>query len=331
MKTAVMACMRNEAMFVLEWVAYHRVIGFDHVFVCTNNCDDGTDALLDRLGDLGVVTHLRNDDHGAIPAQRAGVAKVLAHPDTAKCRWLLRIDADEYLNIHAGNGQLDDWLPMVDAFDAVAVTWRLFGDSAVDRWPRLGLQTEILTRCAAKSSNFTAMQKTMFDPRAFAEGHDHMPKSPLRQVTLCNAVGRRLDPAAMYDPKSADHRDASGGSVNRRRHMPWQGAVINHYAVRTRDLFLMKNVRGAASGSTFRKRYLLNSRWHRASNANDVEDISIQRHLPAIRTLIAQWREADPGISRIENAAYDWFNHTRDAFLTEDTMAALTNPSRKAA
>jgi len=317
--------MRDECMFVLEWVAYHRVIGFDHVFVCTNNCDDGTDALLDRLGDLGVVTHLRNDDHGAIPAQRAGVAKVLAHPDTAKCRWLLRIDADEYLNIYAGHGRLDDWLPMVDRFDAVAVTWRLFGDSGVYLWPKHGLQTEILTRCAAKSSNFTAMQKTMFDPCTFAEGHDHMPKGPLRQVTLCNAMGRRLDPAAMYDPKSADHRDASGGSVNRRRHMPWQGAVINHYAVRTRDLFLMKNVRGAASGSKFRKRYLLNSRWHRASNANDVEDISIQRHLPAIKMLIAQWRQADPEIAQIEAMAHDRHEKMRRDWLTPQRVAVLTN------
>ena len=49
-----MACMKDEAMFVVEWVAYHLVIGFDTVVVCTNNCSDGTDALLDRLTGLEI-------------------------------------------------------------------------------------------------------------------------------------------------------------------------------------------------------------------------------------------------------------------------------------
>ncbi|MEL7000367.1 MAG: glycosyltransferase family 2 protein, partial [Pseudomonadota bacterium] len=45
--------MRNEAPYVLEWVAYHRIIGFDHIVVCTNDCDDNTPALLDAIAELG--------------------------------------------------------------------------------------------------------------------------------------------------------------------------------------------------------------------------------------------------------------------------------------
>jgi hypothetical protein len=54
--------MRNECLFALEWVAYHRAIGFDDMFVCTNDCDDGTDEMMDRLQALGLVHHIGNED-----------------------------------------------------------------------------------------------------------------------------------------------------------------------------------------------------------------------------------------------------------------------------
>lgn len=326
MQTAIMACMRDECMFVLEWVAYHRLIGFDRVFVVTNDCSDGTDRLCDRLEQLGLVTHIRNDDHGAIPPQIAGVARVLARPDTRDLRWLLHIDADEFLNIHDGDGRLEGWLPRLGDHDAAAIAWRLFGDNGLTEWPKGGLQTAEFTQAAAQPRPFTGMQKTMFRPAAFGAGIDHMPKEPRHSgVTLCNALGRDLHPGALYHPAECDHRNAGDGEVNRKRHFPWEGAVINHYAVRTRDLFLLKNWRGDGKRSRFNKRYFLNSRWHRAANCNEEEEVSIQRHLPELRMLMAKWRAQDPKIARIEAAAYTRMASARDSILTEEEVARLTN------
>jgi hypothetical protein len=324
MKTAAMACMRNEALFVLEWVAYHRAIGFDEILVCTNDCDDGTDRILDRLEALGLVHHIRNDDHGDLAPQPAGVARVLAHPAVQGCRWLLHVDADEFLNIQVGDGTLIDWLPMVDDFDAVAVTWRIFGDMGLTDWPEGALQIETLTRASAVARDFTAMQKTMFDPSAFAAGIDHMPKQPKRDVTLCNAEGGRLDPSAMSHPTLSDHRDVPNRKANRKRHLPWRGACINHYALRSTDLFLLKNHRGDAMRSRFSQRYTLGSRWHRAICASDVEDRLIQRHLAAVRGMIADWRRQDPAIARIEAAAHAWIAATKAGWLTDERVAELT-------
>ena len=44
---ALMSCMRNEGIHILEWLAYHRVIGFGPVVICSNDCADGSDRLLD--------------------------------------------------------------------------------------------------------------------------------------------------------------------------------------------------------------------------------------------------------------------------------------------
>lgn len=326
-----MACMRDECMFALEWVAYHRVIGFDHVFVCTNDCNDGTDILMDRLAALGAVHHIRNDLRGEAPPQPAGVARVLADPRAQASRWLLHIDADEFLNVLEGSGRLADWLPVVEGFDAVAVTWRLFGDGGLDEWPEGGLQIEELTRAAARTRPFTAMQKTMFDPRAFAGGIDHMPKQPRRAVGLCTASGRPLHPGAMSDPRLSDHRDADDGAANRTRHLRWEGAVVNHYAVRAPDLFLLKNHRGDGMRSAYNSRYMLHSRWHRAANVNDVEERSIQRHLPEVKALMAHWRRADPGIVRLEAEAHAWLARMRREWLTPARVVELTNATPRMA
>ncbi|MEM8752397.1 MAG: glycosyltransferase family 2 protein, partial [Pseudomonadota bacterium] len=56
----IITSMKNEGPHIVEWVAYHRVIGFTDFLVYTNDCEDGTDAMLDRLQAMGVLAHERN-------------------------------------------------------------------------------------------------------------------------------------------------------------------------------------------------------------------------------------------------------------------------------
>ncbi|WP_322787480.1 glycosyltransferase family 2 protein [Aliiroseovarius crassostreae] len=49
--------MKNEAPYILEWVAYHRAMGIDKFLIYTNDCSDGTSEILDRLQDLGILQH----------------------------------------------------------------------------------------------------------------------------------------------------------------------------------------------------------------------------------------------------------------------------------
>ena len=60
MRFLAITTVKNEAAFVLEWLAHHRAVGFTDFLVFSNDCTDGTDALLDRLAELGHLTHVRN-------------------------------------------------------------------------------------------------------------------------------------------------------------------------------------------------------------------------------------------------------------------------------
>ncbi|MDH5530269.1 MAG: glycosyltransferase family 2 protein, partial [Paracoccaceae bacterium] len=52
---------RNEGAFLIDWLAHHRASGFTDFLVFSNDCQDGTDLMLDRLSAMGWLTHVRND------------------------------------------------------------------------------------------------------------------------------------------------------------------------------------------------------------------------------------------------------------------------------
>ena len=59
---------KNESAFLLEWIAYHKTIGFTDIVILSNDCEDGSDEMLDHLSKSGEIIHLRNDGHMMIVA-----------------------------------------------------------------------------------------------------------------------------------------------------------------------------------------------------------------------------------------------------------------------
>jgi hypothetical protein len=52
--------MKDEVPFILDWIAYHLLIGINDMFVFSNDCMDGTNIMLKRLDEMGIVRHLTN-------------------------------------------------------------------------------------------------------------------------------------------------------------------------------------------------------------------------------------------------------------------------------
>jgi hypothetical protein len=54
-KVLIVTTMKNEAPYILEWVAHHLALGVDNILAFTNDFDDGTERLLARLGHMAPV------------------------------------------------------------------------------------------------------------------------------------------------------------------------------------------------------------------------------------------------------------------------------------
>jgi len=87
-RVTVVLTVRNEGAFLLEWLAHHRACGVTDFLVFSNDCDDGTDAMLDRLDALGWLTHVRNPGPHPEGPQWAALKLADTHPLVTGADWL---------------------------------------------------------------------------------------------------------------------------------------------------------------------------------------------------------------------------------------------------
>ena len=124
----IIAVAKNEGMFLIEWIAHHLALGFDHIVVATNDCEDGSDKLLDAISIDFPVVHLDNSNVvTGCTIQKRGNRMCLNHKVVQESDWTLNIDIDEFLNIRSAMAQIKTFLKQYHDADAIALLWKLFG------------------------------------------------------------------------------------------------------------------------------------------------------------------------------------------------------------
>ncbi|MCR9155752.1 MAG: glycosyltransferase family 2 protein [Rhodobacteraceae bacterium] len=313
--SGLVSCMRNEAPFLLEWVAYHSTLGFDRIFVYTNACTDGTDLMLERLQQMGVVTHVHNPMTEGLGPQASAMQHFMSQDEVQRLDWVLHIDADEFLNVRLGQGSIADLLVVADTADVMALMWRPFGNNGLTRWTG-GSVLETFTATQARPRAPNAQHKSLFRPSSFGAAIDHMPKEPLcKDVRLINSAGMACEPHALF----ARHQSRYRLPVEQ---LSWENAYINHYAVRSDDIFLMKNVRGDGMGRVSEK-YFLNSNFYRRQNKNGGQDTSILQHKDALNARLSEFM-ADPVLNFLHTQSLEAFFRMRDRVLTPERIEEWT-------
>lgn len=307
---ALMSCMRNEGIHLLEWLAYHRTIGFGPIVICTNDCEDGSDRLLDLLASHGAVDHLRSLVPPGTPPQKHGIASALAHLADSPADWLAHLDSDEFLNVAPGAAPVQDLIAKAGDAHTIALPWRMFGDNGHQTWP--GETLPAFTACETAPDPQTVKFKSLFRHRAFASASDHMPTAPRIETPLAvNTDGEPLSSAPLFGQPVARYRPIDLALRG--------GTVVNHYATRSTDSFLMKQARGRGMGPPSNK-YGLNSAWHRRANRNDTQDRSILRCWPEVKAELARFR-ALPDVASAEAECCAWFFTARDRLFSARTTA----------
>ena len=94
----VVGAMRDDGIYILEWVAHYMALGFEHIFIYTNDNSDGSEELLRLLADQGLLTLIESDFSGKVaPEEKAyGHSIQLLHP-IRDFEWVLYVDSDEFL------------------------------------------------------------------------------------------------------------------------------------------------------------------------------------------------------------------------------------------
>jgi len=118
--------MRNEGPFIVEWVCWYRMLGFE-ILVVTNDCTDHSPALLNALAKAGWLTHDTHKPRDGQPPQKSAHRKIMNVPVTAQADWTLICDVDEFLVLHDHDTIADYMGPPPHDFMAIAFNWKCFG------------------------------------------------------------------------------------------------------------------------------------------------------------------------------------------------------------
>lgn len=275
-RTAIVTTMKNEGPFILEWIAYHRMIGVQDFLIYTNDCTDGTDTMLDLLQAKGLVQHRDNPfKTSGLKPQHAALQAAEDEPIMQNCGWGICMDVDEFINIKIGDGTLAALYAAMGEANMISLTWRLFGNAEVHDYADRFL-LEQFDRCAPEVIRKPHQAwgfKTLFrNIDLYRKLGVHRPKG-LRpelytEVRWLNGSGQPM-PQGMY-------RNGWRSTVE---NFGYDWVQLNHYALRSAESFLVKRDRGRVN-HVDRDQGL--HYWFRM-NHNAEDDRSILRMMPAMQ------------------------------------------------
>ena len=277
LKTTIVTCMKNEGPFLLEWIAYHRIIGVDGFIVYTNDCTDGTNSFLQLLQDKGICQHRANpwQKGDAQSPQYTALEASESEAVVQEADWAVCMDVDEFIDIKIGDGTLADLYRACAGANLISMTWRLFGDSGVVDYVDEPIIAQF-DRCAPELIRKPHQAwgfKTLFRRiDIFRKFGVHRPKGlqpeHWEKIHWVNGNGKPM-------PKST----LRNGWRSTTSTYGYDWVQINHYAVRSVESFLVKRDRGRVNHTD---RDQGKNYWFRMSHNVD-QDRSIMRMLPRLQ------------------------------------------------
>lgn len=250
----MVTAMKNEGPYVLEWVAHHLALGIDGILVISNDCDDQTDRLLDRLSQIAAVHH-RINPKVMFPSQ--GNWQVMAlryarqHGFYQDADWILHADADEFLQIPVGDGSLDAFHRAAQAragrFDVVSFTSMPFNSSGIKQFADASVVAQFAEmskpyaeRRASGRAEFNAIKTMYRNAIDYQVRRNHRPVMP--GFSAAGLVW--IDGSAnIMSPEFTD-----GVFKAMEANSSIELAQLNHYAIKSAEAFLIKQDRGDVAG-----------------------------------------------------------------------------------
>lgn len=245
-RLGVAAMIRNELDSLQEWVAFHLAVGVEHFILADVDSSDGSYAYLRELSRLGLVTLVHPVSAENKANEQATYRSLLAACPT-NLDIVAFIDADEFLlpldeqaqhsaaNTLPPNG-LRTWLGKV--FDdpdvsALALNSACFGSSG-ERFRGDGLVIERFIQRSSRTYRYNRFYKSVVRPSCVSHFANKR-HAILKTGRYVNSEGAALQLAA--------------GQPGVSRRVCWQGARINHYAVKSVEEFVLGQIKNRAGHS----------------------------------------------------------------------------------
>ena len=317
-RICILATARNEGLYILEWVAYHRAAGFDHIFLYSNDNTDGSDDLLRALSECNAITWISNVVGEGVAAQPKAYGHALRiMAELLDFAWTLAIDLDEFFIPSSQFADIHHFLNWHETrpVDAIAVNWRIFGSNGQTHW-----RDDLLWKRFPRAWPVVdAHVKTIFRTSRFVHSFPHDPTPPYGESFLFRNASGDIH---QYD--SLGSRGVSLNPVGRE-------AVIGHFFFKSNEEMIWKSARNR--GDDPRRASLGMSGLHEGfirqlvgSRGKDTEALSISDYTGRTKVEIARLLE-QPNVTNAFQGIKANFRHQMPGLVA----AARSHPAMLAA
>jgi hypothetical protein len=267
MTIAITTIQRNRNPWIVEWLAFHLLAGYDQFFVYCHQTDDGMTETLERLAQHYPITlfTIETEDR----PQLAAFGHALEY-HLSQVNWMAFIDGDEFLfptaqqTIGKALAEFED-----HSFSALGVYWKCYGSNGHIQEPD-GLILE----------NYPGHSAPEFGPnrhiKSILRGGEKAETSWCSHFfeTEKGTVDELLRP--IHGPSLADPDQQPS----------YQHFRINHYVTQSHDYFRnTKQHIGAADRGTGIVRP---DEWFTGHDRYDYDDGVAKRFLPALRDKVTE-------------------------------------------
>ncbi len=294
-RVCIATCMKDEGPFILEWVAWNHAIGIRDIVVFTNDCTDGTDLMLDRLQDLGLLTHLPNPALGSGETKFQPAALNYAHHLRAlrDADYFLSIDVDEFVNVRTGNGTMAELIAAAGYFDVLSMSELNHGANSTEHFAPGWVKDQFPLHQSERPGSFKARRgvKSLVRLSEKVERlRNHRPDMADAGSPVIWLDGSGRPQPTLDADRSENGHDCRG---------TYDLVSLDHFPLRALDSYLVKMFRGdvVVQGKQVSQKY-----W-RTRNQNEADTSTFTRADAAARAFHRDHFEGDTPLMALHTAA----------------------------
>lgn len=158
---SILACLKDEADYIEEWIEYYKIMGVEHFYIYNNNSTDNIEEVLSPYIEEGLVTLVEHPGRGMQTTMYAHALKNFR----LETKWLIVADIDEFM-LPKSHATLIDFVNAHPQYNQLITQWSLFGDSGHKTKPEgivieNFLYKEKFSTCAYNTKAIIRPSKTM--------------------------------------------------------------------------------------------------------------------------------------------------------------------------
>lgn len=247
-KYALVVCARWEKDHIIEWIAYHKIIGFNHIYIYSN--DDDPSELYRIIKPIQITSpQLITYNHCGRQGDQRGMYFHFWENYSNEAEWVIFLDVDEFLNTNGAG--IDE---IVEAFSsdigAIYFNWILFGNNGFKDRPEGQTLLNYTRRQAAphpytknivRSAAVDVEKLKNSDHAGFWHGWEHQGRKDVLHEQwrkTINVLGHSMEEYYDNFPHKANEYLAKNSEEI------FSFPRIHHYSIRSEADFLLREARG---------------------------------------------------------------------------------------